>query len=180
MYLCVSFPPCFKMKFASNKRIIIAKCATESLSCDWTFFGTEKCMSKKAVMYGCLQRFLKVSSVAKTYKRIYPLQDTTTMASIKELKNNWSRSYVLVLLLQMWRKIVGLKAWFGSKEHALSTYVKRGRGGVLLLRTPLHKCDVTYVVSLAYKGGGGVKKSWNFAYVLCARPLTFKAPLNPK
>ena len=39
------------------------------------------------------------------------------------------------------------------------------------LRTPLHKCDVTYVVSLAYKGGEGVKKSRNFAYVLCARPL---------
>ena len=43
--------------------------------------------------------------------------------------------------------------------HALSTYAKRGRGGVLPLRTPLHKCDVTYVVSPAYKGGEGVKKS---------------------
>ena len=84
MYLCdvktsgLIFSPCvFKMKFASNKRIIIVKCGTESLSWDWTFLGTEKCMSKKAVMYGCLQSFLKVSSVAKTYKRIYPLQDTT-------------------------------------------------------------------------------------------------------
>ena len=77
MYLCDVktsgwiFSPCvFKMKFASNKRIIIVKCGTESLSWDWTFLGTEKCMSKKAVMYGCLQSFLKVSSVAKTYKRI--------------------------------------------------------------------------------------------------------------
>ena len=45
------------------------------------------------------------------------------------------------------------------RGHALSTYAKRGRGGVLPLRTPLHKCDVTYVVSPAYKGGEGVKKS---------------------
>ena len=46
-----------------------------------------------------------------------------------------------------------------------------GGGGILLLRTPLHKCDVIYVVSLAYKGGGGVKKTRNFAYVLCACSL---------
>ena len=46
-----------------------------------------------------------------------------------------------------------------ARGHALSTYAKRGRGGVLPLRTPLHKCDVTYVVSPAYKGGEGVKKS---------------------
>ena len=45
------------------------------------------------------------------------------------------------------------------KGHAHSTYAKRGRGGVLPLRTPLHKCDVTYVVSPAYKGEGGVSKS---------------------
>ena len=45
------------------------------------------------------------------------------------------------------------------RGHALSTYAKRGRGGVLLLRTPLHKCDVTYVVRPAYKGGGGGSKS---------------------
>ena len=43
------------------------------------------------------------------------------------------------------------------RGHALSTYAKRGRGGVLPLRTPLHKCDVTYVVSPAYKGGRGSK-----------------------
>ena len=43
------------------------------------------------------------------------------------------------------------------------------------LRTTLHKCDVTYVVSPAYKGGEGVKKYQNSAtyYVHCARPLTF-------
>ena len=45
------------------------------------------------------------------------------------------------------------------RGHAHSAYAERGRGGVLPLRTALHKCDVTYVVSLAYKGGGGVKKS---------------------
>ena len=39
------------------------------------------------------------------------------------------------------------------RGHALSTYAKRGGGGVLPLRTPLHKCDVTYVVSPAYKRG---------------------------
>ena len=41
--------------------------------------------------------------------------------------------------------------------HALSTYAIRGRGRVLPLRTLLHKCDVTYVVSPAYKGGRGSK-----------------------
>ena len=73
-------------------------------------------------------------------------------------------------------KTVVISVWrlFCPRGHALSTYAKKGGGGVSPLRTPLHKCDVTYVVSPAYKGGGGVKKSRNFAYVLCARPLSGK------
>ena len=46
--------------------------------------------------------------------------------------------------------------------HIVRCKEGEGRGFAFALRTTLYKCDVTYVVSPAYKGGGGGQKVLKF------------------
>ena len=59
------------------------------------------------------------------------------------------------------------------KGRCTKYVASKGGGGILLLRTPLHKCDVIYVVSPAYKGGSKSPEILR-TYVLCACSLKGK------